>query len=424
MIYQSYLLQIVPQTDLIIGTKEGWGNEQTTLDHIPGRVLRGAIGERIFRQNAALHDRIFDGQNEPIFGHAYPGQKGPIFPLPLTARTCKRFSGFWQEENRTRRQEAQHGITDHLIADFVYELVSDPQFPQRSEIAPELGRSWSEKGWFPANRSHQYCEICDDEDMTPIDRGGYYAWQNGITPIRDSFAVGRTTHSGINRARGVSEDRVLFSEEHLASPDQGSGWYFFGWLHIPQHKVSDLEPYLNDIYAIGRGRSRGLGQIQISTSAQPRNYPDLSRRVKDFNAYIRLAIRHYQKHEPRLPAQIGGQFFSLTLNGPAVLNDAGHIHRTPSTQMLGLPEGTRLIRSWARMSDVGGWDNGAGLPRPTNLAVTTGAVYLYYAPESANITELWETLGRLEIEGIGTHRELGYGQLTVCAPIHAYQQRY
>jgi CRISPR-associated protein Csx10 len=149
---------------------------------------------------------------------------------------------------------------------------------------------------------------------------------------------------------------------------------------------------------------------------------DLDDRVRDFNYAVEHAL--YQAHEAdsRVQVEFSGRFFSLTLRAPVTLELDGMPTARPEPSDIGVSGAVR-VRSWARTSVVGGWNAAARLPHRTRLAVQAGAVYLFYAPSEVKENELTQQLEALEIQGIGTWRERGLGQVTVCAPFHTVLAR-
>lgn len=420
----SYI-RITPESPLLLGDRSGFGNFQETADFIPGSAVRGAVGGQLLSlctQPQFLHDHAscpdrdhcpfwqMFGQDEPLFGNVYPGKFGSVWPLPLTARSCKRYFGF----SKGKDDSEHHGIYDVLFTDLAYGLISDPLFPERKLIQPGLGNDWCR----PEARSpHAYiktgnCPVCQN---TMQYRTTYYAWKDHPQPA-DKLSVSRATHVGINRARSVAEDEILFTQETIL-PDSG-GSAFFGQVAVHQDKQEALLEALRGTHFVGRGRSRGYGEVQISMENLPK-YPSLESRLTDFQLTASAALKPYHELDARVTVQLPGQLFSLTLRSPALLSERGRPYRTPSVKMLGLPDDVKLLRAWARMEQSGGWDGAARLPRRTRQAVQAGSVFLYYAPNSVSREELIEQLAELENVGIGDDRERGYGVVTVCAHFHA-----
>jgi CRISPR-associated protein Csx10 len=230
---------------------------------------------------------------------------------------------------------------------------------------------------------------------------------------------------GINRARGVAEDALLFTVETLDPAAEQIA--FYSRLAVPDSRIDALHPYLSGDYHVGRGRSRGLGAVTLSVEEEQEVAADeplgasfgetMRDRVDDFNLAMRSALARYRSQDKRVPRSLPGTLFSVTLNSPAILESFGRALTAPTGAMVGLPQ-ARLVRSWARTTMVSGWDAAAGLPRRTQLAVQTGSAFLFWVPPDLDRDEVVESLVRLEVLGMGRERSRGYGQVAVCAPFH------
>ncbi len=430
------LIRVTPHAPLLLGNQSGIGNFQETADFIPGNALRGAVAGRLLAQctqEAYLEDhahcpdragcsfwQVF-GAMEPRFGPANPGKFGPVWPLPLTARTCKRHPG-WPGSGK----KAGHGIIDTLFADFVYDLISDPTFPQRTLLQPELGAAWS-AAWQPALReTYDACQFAAEggpkcgQAMKPLP-GQFYAWDGRPQPAY-AFTRNRATHVGINRARGVAQDELLFTQDSLIK--SADAFAFFAEVDVPAARQAALDEALLGRHFVGRGRSRGLGAVEITLENEP-DFPSLASRLQDFSITAAAQLRPYRAQDGRVQTSLPGQLFSLTCRTPAILSDGGRPLRVPQLSQLGLPDGVFFLRAWARAEVVGGWDGAARLPRRTQMAVRAGSVFLYFAPQSVDTTQLTAALARIEQDGIGEAqtRARGYGRVTVCAPFHVMMSR-
>lgn len=424
----TLLFQITPQSPLLLGDRSGNSNFQETAQFIPGSTLRGAVAAGliqacIVQHNLDNHDDCPDpgtcsfhqlfNEDEPYFGNSYPGGSyGPVWPLPLTAQTCKKHSG-WRQGVR----KPGHGIFDILLTDFAYALVSDPAYPRRAILQPGLGTAWS-TAWQPAMRQAQeICSVCDAQ-MTPAVSGEtYYAWQDGPQPAT-IIPKRRTVHVGINRARGVSEDALLFTQESLTPT--GTDQYFYAEVSVPSNNIEALQAAMSGTFHVGRGRSRGYGEVTINRIS-PGAYMDLAGRLEEFNLAAALALKPYRDEDAQVAHMLSGHLFSLTLRTPAVLAEAGRPSCVPQPEDLRLPAEVVWLQSWSRSEQVGGWHNAARLPRRTQPAVKAGSVFLYYAPATVAKEALLAKLSDLERKGIGENRERGYGRLTVCARYHSFQ---
>lgn len=415
---QRRQLTIRPQSPLLCGDESAVGNYQETLDYIPGSVLRGAIAEWILAQDEAAFQRIFsEADRPPRFGNAYPTFSDVWgYPFPATARTCKQHSGY-----ATSNKPDGHGVVDILIPQALYELSSDPRFPHRAILLPEAGEKY-----LTLTQSYEPRCLCRDEqgqlcggDVRPA--SGFYVLRPGGPGPAPRPRIARATHVGINRARGVAEDALLFTLETIEPTTKG---IFRGEVLYDETYAADFERLLDfqgegRVLRIGRGRSRGMGKVKVTLASPPDQTPQeaLEKRQADLQEVFEEESQRYA--EVSGFALASGHFFTVTLRSPALFTDsAGLPSLWPDLTNTPLQAALRL-RSWARTRPFGGWHSAAQLPRRTRQAVEPGAVYLYFVP-AAQITKvaLLDALLQLEFGGVGDQRERGFGQVTVCAPFH------
>ena len=419
MTLQKRLIRIVPQGPLMVGDASGVGSYEETVEYIPGSVVRGALAARFLEQcaqpahksdHAACPDRdtcpfwqVFGVSEPPRFSHCYAAQRPRSYPFPATARTCKRYPGLPNSDDDVPR----HGVFDTLINQFVFDLLTDPQFPHREILQPALKKDI-------AHLREIYAPHCSECKKGVGPASGVYLVEGKSIRFARQPAIRRATHVGINRARGVAEDSLLFTQETVHPEDDVVFW---GEVVADEETWPTIKAELEGAHTIGRGRSRGLGSVEIFIQSVV-DASDLEKRVEDLNYEIKSVLRQAHEADSRVQAEFSGRFFSLTLRAPAILGQG----RMPATRLepsdIGVPEAVKRMRSWARASVVGGWNAAARLPHCTRLAVQAGAVYLFYAPSEAEEKELVQQLEALEIEGIGAWRERGFGQVTVCAPFH------
>jgi CRISPR-associated protein Csx10 len=432
MTQQICLLTVRLRSPLLIGDESGLGNYEQTADCIPGTVLRGAIGERLLEASCTHPDhirnhagcpgrescafwRVFGAENPPHFGNAYLAPRGWGFPFPATARTCKYHPGYYDFETNPDG----HGVFDTLVKQFVYDLVSDPCFPRRAELLPELSDGWANLlAHYDPKCSHPDCQGPVEGSVEPAT--GYYLLDGATPGYTPHPTVSRATHVGISRARGVAEDALLFTLETIEARPNIE---FRARLTYNDAYATDLGTVLDlsgqaHTFYIGRGRSRGLGRVKISVDLAPSPLV-MGDRMKDLNRQVNRALEPYHAEDERVPESFPGHFFSLTLRAAAILAAPdGTPALWPNLAAYDLADAWPL-RAWARTTLVGGWDTAAGLPRPTRQAVEPGAVYLFYLPsDKMDWQTLVDRLEALELAGLGVERGRGYGQVTVCAPFH------
>lgn len=416
---QTFSLHINSQSPLVLGDENNLGNNEQTMSYIPGAVIRGAIASKalsdcVNREYIEDHAHCPDkddcpfwqlfGQDDIYFGNAYPGMAGPVYPFPLTARTCKYYPGLRQEDIFL---DEFHGVFDNLVERFVYELLSDPDFPMRSHLlpgldkVPRLQRAFQEK-----------CPVCNEATERAE---GYFIPGPPLAPGTEPF-VRRAAHVGINRSRSVAEEGLLFSQEMLDT--SGTLIQFHGQITVPSSHADLLANYLDGTHYFGRGRSRGFGQVEIGKNTSQKHSSPIER-IRDFQLTLNAELSRYRENDPDIPSAFSGTLFCVTTRSPVLLESFGRPYLIPTADDLHLPEAV-MLRAWTRPTVISGWDSAAGLPRRTRLAACPGSVYLYYVP-SEPISE--SVLDTLEQEGIGIERARGLGQIEVCDPFHSHNTR-
>jgi CRISPR-associated protein Csx10 len=413
-------VRIVQEEPLLLGNASGTGLYQETTTYVPGGALRGAVAARLLSQcaaptylsdHAACPDRVTcpfwrvfgERTGQPLFRNGYPAQAQPAYPFPATARTCKRHPGFPREDDPCREY---HGVFDTMIRQFVYELFSDPRFPHRGRLLPDLGESRVALPW----RYEPRCPECGT-NVVPVD-GVYVALPTPGYARRPT--LGRATHVGINRERGVAEDALLFTQETVQPREDVVFWAQV--VADPAYEDTLLEA-LEGRHVLGRGGSRGMGAVFVETLPISHQVP-IDDRLGLFDAAVRKEVARYATRVEGVTDGVDGVFFGLTLRSEALFTRHELPASRPDPEDLGLPEGTVRLRSWARATVIGGWHGAAKLPYRTQQAVKRGAVYLFHAPVSVDEDRLIQQLEELEQVGVGSRRERGYGQVTACAPFH------
>ncbi|MCB0031653.1 MAG: hypothetical protein KDE28_27265, partial [Anaerolineales bacterium] len=409
--YETRWLRIAASAPLVLGDRSGIGNFKGTLDHIPARMIMGALAHR----QGDSGDDIFAGDQPVIIGNGYPERAGATWPLPLTARECKRYPGWESDGGRHNRD---HGVYDLLFAELANGLLTDPEAPARDIILADWPLdeiSWRRNPkidfascpWPAAGKREPCGEALDIAN-------GYYSLIDEATVVPvDSPTVTRRTHVGINRRRNVAEDALLFSQESV-EPTQ-----FLAEIRLPQVRLAQLETLITGTHYLGRGRSRGQGAVQMELTRAEDSGP-LAERLDRFRSSTNAALNLLAG---RPGPGITGQLFSLTLRTPAILGRPGEQLRVPAPAQLGIPDAL-FVAAWARTTIVGGWNIGAGQPQRTRQASRQGSVFVFYVPAGAlDETALLARLSELEHTGLGYETADGYGRVTVCASFHVIKDR-
>lgn len=395
----------------LLGTETSGSNFMDSADYVPATMLRGLIGSRLHdpahdptscTDATCLFCAIFRDQRVH-FGNAYykKGGLGVPLPLPLTARSCKRYPGF------AKKGSERHGVHDLLLAELAWQLKSDPAFvaQARALVGISADADWA----IQADRIDKLfeCPTCA-HGLKPLPNDQrIYQWRasRGIGAA-ELPPLARRTHVGINRARMVAEDGLLFTQGALDFTTEGGGVAFVAHASVPDELADALIAACDIAHgSIGRGRSRGYGNVRVEARLDKGDYPPVATRIATMQ----------KKFTAALGEKPAGTLVTLTLRSAALLQAAGVPVRVPTVAQVGLPAGSVLLRGWAKTETVGGWDSAARMPRRTQQVVRAGSVFAYMVPESADLHAVCQ---KIEQNGMGDERGAGYGRVTVCADVH------
>lgn len=368
MTRHRYAITLRTDSPLLISRTQSAGNYRQTEDIIPGRSLRGAVADILYRRNFKLFEQLF------VLPEAQQIYFGPLLPVynveesspPPTRFSCK--------------HKPEHGMFDTLARQYALEVALAHDIPD----------------WLDQLR----CPICGDT-----------AEMNSELVTSKALTTISTTHTAINRLRRTAEDTLLYTEEGTLL--DSSLMVYAGWLDIPEPFIEPLSTFFFEEreLRIGGSRSRGMGRVTIEGFDAFQLSEPLENRVGRFNQALQDVLLLYKDQTdiqyPELTSTEQQLFFTLNLRDEAIfLNEA-----LPTTSPI-LPDGIRIVSRWIGWHSVGGWHMAARLPRRTQLSLS--GVYLCRFEDLVD----YEVLTWLESEGVGQLREQGFGQVIICDPIH------
>jgi CRISPR-associated protein Csx10 len=333
----------------------------------------------------------------------------PIYPIPKTAQTCKRFKGFLKESSNE-----QHGVRDSLLDWAVFKLSKgsavDVLIKHKRCSYPVTGREGA------------CAEVMDHFS-------GFYRRAHFIEPpyhrIAAKVDTRLLTRTGINRDWDIVEEGILYNREVI---DEGE--YFWGVVKLPDELLPTFKGFVAKaddagLIRVGTGRTRGLGQIQLAIHEVDEGeirFDGFKERLVNFDAELRKRMGGMHVNEDdRL-------YFALTLHSPVILRDdllryRGTISGKVLADFAKLPSKTlRQIHQVASLERVTGWSELWGTPRTQEYAIATGSVFLFASTEKAS-DALLETFFKLEDEGIGERRAEGFGRICFSDPFHLEEDR-
>ncbi|MEN3184537.1 MAG: CRISPR-associated RAMP protein Csx10 [Atribacterota bacterium] len=380
---KEYHIVVEPLTPLRIGGVKPRNDYLTTLHYIPGSVLRGTLAEWL--KAKGKEHTILPKVQRMRFGNLFPAKTQAHFalPIPLTALECKLHGGF--------RGEGGHGIRDTLLTAVAYRELErlGARFP-----VPVVFRCSTCKG-----RMERVSGFCARTENGWRKSGVSLHLQTKVASSR----IRRTAQEGmLYRVFGIRpEEGLVFSGRIWAEED------------------SDVELLKEAVATLGIGAmtTRGFGKVRCIEKSSP--YPPLPERLRHFNE----TLRKVWKDLAELAAQVSGSFpeeprgtyFSVDLLSPGIFQDASGLPSlVPSLPVEG--KRVELVFHATQPAFAGGWSTAWGLPKPTDLAAAPGSTYVFRT--EVPLEELVPLLEGMENQGLGKRTPEGFGEITICHPLH------
>lgn len=397
-------LQLEALSPIAFGARRGTTSSFVdTLDYVPGTSLRGALAARFLREFANADDERFRKvflEGEVLFANLYPLSDGEIsWVLPATAHACKAY-------------KERHGVKDILIRAAALKLMK----PGSCEALLDeiLFCSHCPQGW-------QAVKLLTGFYEKPLSRPATYA----TVEVHKRHL----THVGINRKKQSAEEGFLFAQQVIneARRDSDSRSFspqlFSGELIANKSQAEFLTHELlanGTDFRMGESRTRGLGRVRVRECkvVNADTEDDVKARIVQFN----------RKFSERFSSD--RIFISLTLQSDTMLTDefmrpsstlaASDLRRAvgddPGARSI-TPNSLRPVYANAGKRLVQTWNVTSGYPKPDDVAITMGSVFLFEVTEGT-AEELAAPLLILQEHGIGKRRIEGFGRVTVCDPFH------
>ena len=387
-----------------------------TLKYISGTTLLGAFAaaHRKIGGDEVQFERFFLS-GAVRFGNLYPAnfqQQGefsntdlqddeqPVKPIPKTARSCKRFSGFRFKAEAGNKE--QHGVMDSLIHWGLFAMSGQTKI----EILD----------------AHKNCIYVDkhgkcDELLDAF--SGFYRHGQDIAHIGKSETKTRLlTRTGISRETGTVQEGILYNREVI-----NEGQWFWGTMFFVDESVChDFYDFAEDVgvkgmLRIGNNLTRGLGKLGVP-QIEELNLEDpeaLKKRAEAFNEKFHADAEMYGVDVPH-------QFyFPITLQSDAILVDPWlryqtTLHENYLHHVWNLPN-TALVYQNASQRHIAGWNSLFGLPKAAERAISMGSVFLFGYDGTLD-HGFYQNLYNIEEKGIGKRQSEGFGQVTVSDTFH------
>ena len=425
-------LNLEAQSPLVIRADHAAGGAGSA-GYISGTALLGslaAVYRSYYQENAQTFERLFLS-GEAQYPDLYPANfksramqdanTSPVYALPKTAESCKRFDGFPYLADE-KREEERHGVRDSLLDWTVFEI---------GRRANKGGLSIDAKTLLRSLEDHKTCAW--DGCENPMDHfTGFYRRipVDGHVVMAEAKADTRLlTRTGINRETGTVQEGILYNrkvfDEHMR---------FWGVVKATEEVADSLSDFIKEVgqsglVRIGTGRTRGSGKAHLSVGSQVEgqdSFDDFKTRLQKFDDLLReQAVSAYKA---AIKPYLETFYFAVTLHSPVILRDEmlryrGSIDALALCELLGMPEDSagsfELIYQAASARRVMGWNEMWGTPRTNEYAIDTGSVFLFaFKGEDKQVDPLKQTLFKLEEEGIGQRQAEGFGRVCICDPFH------
>ncbi|GAC1461887.1 MAG: hypothetical protein NVS4B12_08710 [Ktedonobacteraceae bacterium] len=391
-----------------------------TTGYVVGNTLLGSLAAahrfwlpakkeefgELFLRGRILYPNLYPAVVDTTFD-AWQNMYLPVYPIPKTAQTCKRYGGFLYPE---LEGNARHGVRDTLIDWALFKLSAQVDI-QENDFEP-----WS------AFLKYRRCIFCGE----PMDCfHGYYRRDEASNRMlaTTAHAARLQTHIKVDRESGTTRGGALYSRQVF---DEGTK--FWGALKLVDDSLASLlKDFINQVSSaglvrVGSDRTRGMGKVRIevveSREAVQERLATFVVRLQSFNIVLvenlaQWGLKSFQRN----------YFFSVTLHSPLILNDDFLRYRSTIDadilrELLGVPwEGLEQVYQNASMKRVMGWQELWGTPRMNEYAIDTGSVFLF---QSATLPDqsVLDALFRLEEQGAGKRRAEGFGCLRISDPFH------
>ena len=270
--------------------------------------------------------------------------------------------------------------------------------------------------------------------MVPF--GGFYE-TDGTGIFRTASAGARLiSRTAMDSHLGAAKGGALYTVQAV-----NENQAFSGFLELDSSLAKLVKEALDGArLRLGSDRTRGLGDVRV-TSLIPVEEAHLRLRkpVEDRLAAFTESLEEAGGLEPAMRREAGLEgedwlVFPLTLYSGAVVTDEYLRHQTyldaGALRMAARcwpdsgprwPDDLRLVRAFTSTSLRAGWNSAHGLPKPRDLVIDRGAVFVFAAPEDERDT-IVSCLQQLERSGVGQRRDEGFGQIIVCHPFHLQKE--
>lgn len=425
---KQFVITLVTNSPLAIRADHAQGGSQTT-QYISGTTLLGSLASaHRFMQRDQTQEFANLFLNDAVqYPNLYPalfeddGMQNagtPVYPLPKTAQSCKRFKGF--KYHFKDDEEKRHGVRDTLIDWALFSIESDPRKRLKvMEDSKECDECHSSMDHF----ADYYRRGSEKESFMRMERptdDPDEPFSGEEVVISAKVETRLQTHTGINRQTGTVQQRILYNREVLEE-----GMQFQGVVNLPDEYAEPFKDFVDSIgrdglVRIGTGRTRGMGKVLLNLTKIDdghNTFESFKKRLQAFNSTLRSQARRFEITIPE------HYYFAVTLHSPAIIRDdllryEGTLIGERLAQLLDVPKGTfERVYQAASVQRVTGWNELWGTPKANDYAIDTGSVFLFSCKLNPD-EDVLRLLYNVEEQGIGQRRSEGFGRILISDPFH------
>lgn len=405
-----------------------------SADYISGTALAGSLAAvyRLYNQQDSKQFEQLFLSGQVYYPDLYPATSAseemlkalnaPVYALPKTAQSCKRFSGFVPlDDEKDVEKDDRHGVRDTLLDWAAFEL---------GNKALDAGQAIEVNSLLKPLQEHKYCSYPDCR--RPMDHFEGFYRRIGDKNLAKAEVEKRKrlqTHTGINRDTGTVQEGILYNRSVFQEHTR-----FWGLLKLPDSLVTPLQTFIEEVgltglVRVGTGRTRGMGKVSLSMEplqAGQHTIGTFRDNLIAFDDKLKQVAQHWFPAE-KYDLALKPFYFAVTLHSPLILRDfllryAGTLDTQTLAALLGpsvgIPSDTfDLLYQSASTRRVTGWNELWGTPRMNELAIDTGSVFLFSSALELH-DQLCDALFKLEEEGAGERRAEGFGRLRISDPFH------
>jgi len=323
MIALTYRLELLQP--VLASVPGGDPNSIVSLPYIPGSLIRGAVGSRIYQSGkytdltVDARDLLLNGQTRFLNAYPFAMNKGRALPIPLS----------WVEEKS---------------ATSLWKLVEDYALDSEGKIDTPKGMS----GWMWLQESDA------DDDVSTTAYKHSPQWQIAIHTRRDAGA-----------GRPIADSGAVFRYEALAAGQQFEGAILFE----NSSDAKEIAKHLSSGRAyIGGSRSAGYGLVEFADIKEVSEWHEASEPQKEISAE---------------------KCFTLTLlSNTQLRNQYGATHTQMAEALEQHDIKVIQKKSFKKTLIFGGFSQVWGMPLPQERILAAGSVFVLEAKEVIPLEKL------------------------------------